>query len=211
MHLKDLQLQTYFPTVIGAVDYTNYDSVKEKYIKLESQLPHDNVGVCYYSFHNDENFKDLFNWIELNVNLFAKAHKFPDTYKIGESWSVDYPINTNQAFHTHDGWIISGVFYLNVHESDTGTTFKTPIKDMQNPLGVNAYTSEENKFYNDYTYKTIDYYPKNGRLVLFRSYVEHEVKAKQDNGFKRTIISFNCHNENYVNNYEQGDLCVKMI
>ena len=158
---------------------------KEEYIKLIDKAEKKPGGNIYYPFHTDDRFKPLINFVEENANIYAKAHKYPDYYKIYESWAIDYPPKTNQPFHAHDGSIITCLFYLDVDENDTGTIFKSPYYfDDQNPLNVNIYSAVEDSIYNEFTFKTIQYKPKPGRLLVWRSFVEHATHPKEDNGKK---------------------------
>ena len=191
-----MKLDQYFPTVIGMEDWKEMDKYKEEYIKLIDKAEKRPGGNIYYPFHTDDRFKPLINFVEENANMYAKAHKYPDYYKIYESWAIDYPPNTNQPFHAHDGSIITCLFYLDVDENDTGTIFKSPYYvDDQNPLNVNIYSAVEDSTYNEFTFKTIHYKPKSGRLLVWRSFVEHATHPKEDNGKKRIILSFNLQRE----------------
>ena len=191
-----MKLDQYFPTVIGLEDWKEIDKYKEEYIKLIDKAEKKPGGNIYYPFHTDDRFKPLINFVEENANIYAKAHKYPDYYKIYESWAIDYPPKTNQPFHAHDGSIITCLFYLDVDENDTGTIFKSPYYvDDQNPLNVNIYSAVEDSIYNEFTFKTIHYKPKPGRLLVWRSFVEHATHPKEDNGKKRIILSFNLQRE----------------
>ena len=191
-----MKLDQYFPTVIGMEDWKEIDKYKEEYIKLIDKAEKKPGGNIYYPFHTDDRFKPLINFVEENANIYAKAHKYPDYYKIYESWAIDYPPKTNQPFHAHDGSIITCLFYLDVDENDTGTIFKSPYYvDNQNPLNVNIYSAVEDSIYNEFTFKTIQYKPKPGRLLVWRSFVEHATHPKEDNGKKRIILSFNLQRE----------------
>tara|TARA_R110002020_G_scaffold366163_1_gene578270 strand:+ start:96 stop:701 length:606 start_codon:yes stop_codon:yes gene_type:complete len=191
-----MKLDQYFPTVIGMEDWKEIDKYKEEYIKLIDKAEKKPGGNIYYPFHTDDRFKPLINFVEENANIYAKAHKYPDYYKIYESWAIDYPPKTNQPFHAHDGSIITCLFYLDVDENDTGTIFKSPYYvDDQNPLNVNIYSAVEDSIYNEFTFKTIQYKPKPGRLLVWRSFVEHATHPKEDNGKKRIILSFNLQRE----------------
>lgn len=195
-----MQYDSYFPTVIGYNQCPFFDEVKDNYISIINTIPRTTPeGDIYYHFHKDNRFNRLNTWITESVNDYALKHKYPDNYLPGESWAIDYTKNQGQSFHSHTGWVMSTIFYLKSSEDDAQTVFKSPYhNDMQNPLNVSPHTSQNTDLYNEYTYRTLRIKPKEGMLVVFRSYLEHAVESKKKDLDNRIIMSYNYQKEKYV-------------
>ena len=77
-------------------------------------------------------------------------------------------------------------------ENDSPTIFKSPTNpDMKNPLRINVDKAGDNSYFNELTYPTVEYKPVEGRLLIFRSYLEHSTKPKVLTDKRRIIFSFN--------------------
>ena len=62
---------------------------------------------------------------------------------------------------------------------------------MKNPLRINVDKAGDNSYFNELTYPTVEYKPVEGRLLIFRSYLEHSTKPKVLTDKRRIIFSFN--------------------
>ena len=188
---KDLTLQHWFPTTVGVVDCPFMDEIQSQYLKYIKFFQYDKVGFCYAEQHKNERFKKLNEWINEQVNQYAKLHKFPGVYGPGESWIIDYQNHKGQPWHTHIGWTISTVFYLVADKTDKGTKFRSPTyNDTINPLRISPIDDRQGDKYTTLTYPTCEYAPVEGRLLIFRSYLEHSMDIK-DNNDRRVIFSYN--------------------
>jgi len=189
MKTSKLDIHRWFPTTIGVVDYIDFDSKKYKPLLLENR----------FNIHKDENFSTLTNWITNHVNEYAKEHKFVYEYVPKESFSVRYKVGDVQNYHPHNGFHISAVFYVEGYEDDTPIMFKSPyFVDSVAPQGIeihdgeleqNIQTTNPDK-YNPYTFPTCQYPPSTGRLLIFRSYLEHAV-LKKTNDKERISLGYN--------------------
>ena len=104
---------------------------------------------------------------------------------------MNYKKGGYQPWHTHAGSTISTIFYLDINKNDTGTKFRSPTyNDIVNPLNISPVDDEKSDKYNELTFPTCTYSPIQGRLLIFRSYLEHSVKNKT-NDDKRIIFSYN--------------------
>ena len=188
---KQLNLQHWFPTTIGVVDCPFINEIVDDYIPLIKDMKFNRIGFSYHQVHLDYKFNRLNTWITEQVNQYAKMHKFPKTYEAGESWVIDYQKGKGQPWHTHIGWTMSTVFYLTADENDMGTKFRSPVySDMANPLEIKPIDDGETDKYNVLTFPTCVYKPVQGRLLIFRSYLEHSM-ANKESIDRRIIFSYN--------------------
>ena len=189
--MSDLKLEQWFPTVIGYADCPFLSDIYDSYDDKIGLMQFNKAGFSYTQIHLDNTFKKLNDWVTHNVNEYAKAHKFSETYEVKESWLLNYPQGGGQPWHTHAGATISTVFYFDVKENDVGTRFRSPaFNDMMNPLNLSPDDDEKSDKFNELTFATCNYAPVQGRLLIFRSYVEHAVNNKE-NKSRRIIFSYN--------------------
>ena len=191
-----ITLDKWFPTVIGHADCPFINEIKYDYQDILNNdmknIEDEFIGFKYHQIHKDKKYLRLTKWVTNCVNEYAKEHKFPDEYECKESWLVDYLNYSSQPFHTHKGYTISTVFYFISDENDSPTIFKSPTNpDMKNPLKINVDRAGDNSYFNELTYPTVEYKPIEGRLLIFRSYLEHSTKPKVLKDKKRVIFSFN--------------------
>ena len=177
----------WFPMIIGRSECPFITEIQTPYKKLIKNLKlNGNINI-----HEDDRFKKLTTWINTEVNVFARAHKFPDEYEAKESWLISYNKGDTQPFHSHPGYTISTLFFLEGHEDDVPIVFRNPQIDMKNPLHTTPSDSNDPQSYNDLTYMSCSYRPKSGVFLLWRSYGEHSVPVKVNNR-KRIILVYNC-------------------
>ena len=188
-----LKITKHFPITIGEIECDFIDDIQKDYMNIVNKLKFDNKGLSYYKAHNDKRFKKLNDWVKKGVDTYVKAHKYFGDFKAKESWIVNYKKNNYQPWHLHPGWTISTVFYLKADENDVPTMFKSPYNDMLNPLNRTPDTEDDKDPYNELTYSTIDYKPKSGKLLIFRSFIEHMVPLKLNNK-DRIIFAYNFNN-----------------
>ena len=185
-----MKFETWFPTIIGTAHCPFIKDIQSSYKKIIKKYPVDKCGFINIPIHLKPQFKKLTDWITQEVNTFSKSHRFVFNYEPKESWIWDYKEGTYQGFHTHIGFTISTVFFLEGHKKDSPIVFKSPINDMKNPLGSQAHSSTNADRYNSLTFKTCAFPPQSGMLLVWRSYIEHKVDAKQGKD-KRIAFVYN--------------------
>lgn len=195
-----VDLQLWFPTVIGVADCPFHKDIKSTYQKHINEFEYDHRGMSYTAIHKDKNFKKLNDWVTEQVNEYTDKHNYPDKYKPVNSWVIDYEQHVGQPWHTHIGCTIATVYYFDSNNKENGTQFRSPYhNDVANPLRLEPYgknTSTKNYFqgkqndFNEYTFRSCTYVPVEGRLLIFRSHIEHMVDSKETKD-KRIIFSYN--------------------
>ena len=139
---------------------------------------------------NDYFFSEFILEIEEQANNFAEELGIYQKGKITNLW---ININGHKDFnrrHTHGNSLISGVFYVKVPDESSKIRFYHPSYQL-----IDRDWNVKLK-YNQYTSGRWDIPPKKGRLLLFPSWLEHEVCPNLSQE-KRISISFNLDGENY--------------
>ena len=182
----------WFPMIIGRSECPFITEIQAPYKELIKKFKtSEKTGWSYHAVHEDERFKKLNNWVNKEVNVFAKAHKFPDEYEAKQSWLINYKKGETQPSHSHPGYTISTIFFLEGYEDDAPLIFRNPQIDMKNPLHTTPSVSNDHRYYNDLTYISCSYRPRSGAFLLWRSYGEHSVPIKLNNK-KRIVFVYNC-------------------
>ena len=189
---EGIYLEKLFPTVIGIADCTFINDIQNPYKEILKTIPSDDDSeLKYYQIHKDEKFDQLTEWITNRVQDYANEHNFPGQYKPFESWCIDYKVGSYNPAHMHTGSTISTSFYLEGYTSDVPISFRGPyFNDMNNPLKITPKQNGEGHHFNELTSPSHWYYPLSGRLLIFRSFTEHEVDKKVNND-NRIVISMN--------------------
>ena len=140
-------------------------------------------------FSDDDFFSEFILEIEKQANNFAKEIEINQSLKLSNLW---ININGYKDFnlrHTHENSIISGVFYVKAPDKSSKITFYHPaFKLMVREWNINLKR-------NNYTSSVWSFTPQKGRLLLFPSWLEHEVSPNLSQE-SRISISFNIVGEN---------------
>ncbi len=130
------------------------------------------------------------NEIQFFIDLiFDRSKKYCDKTLFLEPtkiqyWIQDYKVNQNHQLHTHPYSSISGIYYLRANEHAGKLRMVTP-----NPYTINTnYKSEVPPLDYELT-------PQKGLLILFPSWLSHEVLPSLNKECIRTCIAFNLNND----------------
>ena len=124
-------------------------------------------------------FERLKEALDKEVNAYAKALKlkFPHgELKLSSLWVNIMPKNCYHAFHFHPNSVVSGTYYLDVPKNTSPLRIEDPRAGLfmaAPPRPIQA-----------------DLKPKSGDVILFESWLKHEVPPHQTAG-TRISISFN--------------------
>jgi uncharacterized protein (TIGR02466 family) len=100
--------------------------------------------------------------------------------KLGSIWiNINGP-NDYNVRHTHPNAALSGAFYVSVDEHSGEIVFYNPSAIHHYP--ITAF---------DLFYRSVKYKPRNGMLIIFPSWIEHEVYSSPNSVNDRISISFN--------------------
>jgi uncharacterized protein (TIGR02466 family) len=179
----------WFPTPFYYNDGINVDGYYDKLKALQSNndIVKSNKGGWHSEdlLNNDE-FKPLVEIIEEQSNeVWVDFHPNKNgKFKINSIWAIINKPGDYNASHIHPGGVISGSIYIKSDDDSGSIQFDDP--NMEKKMFESLYTDNDGF----HTYRTVEYKPKNGRLLFFPSYIRHSVdenKSKED----RAVIAFN--------------------
>jgi len=133
----------------------------------------------------DTSLKNLKEFCEHHVKNYVKeilnAEEELDFY-ITQSWVNVVEPGGNIHRHRHSNSIISGCFYISTENDDT-VVFNDPNRTSKLQVEPNEY--------NDWNSTACHFPATNNRLLLFPSWLEHEVMPNESATTKRISLSFN--------------------
>jgi uncharacterized protein (TIGR02466 family) len=179
-----MKIETWFPTLVAYEDVSEDTKQKilNEFLNIEPLLKNkvllecwgDNVNATFTSI---ENLIEEFNLNEIKNAIFLAADQFnpylnskPKKLKLTFSWINYYNKYQYQERHDHVPGYISGVYYLKTNGKDGNLRIHKPNQLMQ--------------------HGQVEYAPKEGRLILFPSWLEHSVRPNMTND-TRISVSFN--------------------
>lgn len=191
-----LEIDAWFPTCIGVAFNKDHDEWAPEIIKhLDSKKKKCPKSIGQSSFflhqcHKDPVLKKLNNWIQRRVDDYTAFYNYPKKYKPVESWFHWYKDGNYADAHIHQGRTISLIYYLQSDLEDGRVVFNSPVPpDMKNPYKITANNSKEH-LQKDHSFSECFYRPKEGMLLIFRSYLVHKVELKEPNLKDRIVISW---------------------
>lgn len=149
-------------------------------------------GYTSYSSYNrlqefSSEFKKLEEKIDIAVEKYVESLHYDldgATLKMSNCWLNIMPMGTHHSGHIHPHSVISGTFYLQMPEDSPGIKFEDPRLVMQmNSPGKSDDAPEAMQSF-------VSIKANDGDLVLFESYLRHEVPANPSED-DRISISFN--------------------
>jgi len=150
------------------------------------------AGYTSYSSLTDlpevsSNFRTLRDWIDQQVAQYAKVLEFDlqgGKLQMTTCWVNIMGHLSHHSFHSHPLSVISGTYYLQVPKGAGAIKFEDPRMDafMGRPPQKAGARPEHQKH--------VAIQPKPGSLVLFESWLKHEVPANLSSK-ERISVSFN--------------------
>lgn len=181
--LKEL----WFPTPVW-FDILDFDSDLVKQLCLEERIKNpegrkrSNIGGWQSNSIRDyESFNFLFNLIEeKSLEILNEFDTF-GYLELAETW---ININSGEDFnceHYHPCSTLSGVLYVEVDQNSGNLVFNNPTPSIHYPP-----IKDEKLFH-----RTIKYKPSNNLIIIFPSWVPHEVQKSLATSKERISIAFN--------------------
>ena len=182
-----------FPTPVYITERdSNLSPKEEKEIrKIVKEGMYKNAGNSTsnnnYIFNNNDNLKNLKQFCEQQIKIYVKEVIVPKVeldFYITQSWlNVTKPGEFHHE-HSHPNSIISGVFYISTEEDDK-ITFTDPNVRLKELIKF------ETKEYNLWNSTTWFFPSNNNELLLFPSWLQHNVEVNEKATTDRISISFN--------------------
>ena len=185
-----MKIALWFPVAIGLVinDAVDNDGLKDHCLQLRKKIPSGGENWINRSVYNtdetysildDEIFAPINTWVEEQVNIYAKELKFKNYYKLKDGWFSLYYKGDSQEFHTHAGNTFSCVYCISAPPDSSPLVFES----LRVPDMINPYITERNSI----NALTCYYEAEVGRLMIFRSYVNHCVPPNSGSGPRITL------------------------
>ena len=186
-----MEITSLFSIPICEHHYDDLGDLEEECIRrstLDSGRIASNSGgwQSNYIYPDDDYFSEFILEMEKQANNFAKGLEIYQKGKIANLWININGYKDSNRRHHHPESIISGVFYVKVPDKSSKLRFFHPSVDlMSRDWGLNV-----NLKCNKYTSSIWEILPEEGKLLLFPSWLEHEVDQNLSQE-KRISISFN--------------------
>ena len=186
-----LKIENWFPVNRGYVYNSNHNNIEQKLtdycLKLKNKTKSGGETWLSKTVYNtsgtlnlieDQNFKDLNNWVKKMILEYIEKLKMSyKSYNEFEGWFNVYKKGDYQEWHDHTGSVISCIYFLKSNKDDCRVFFKPRFYDTHNvtynidfkPSGFVSYESEP------------------GKLLIFRSYLQHYVEQKKNNEDRITL------------------------
>jgi len=190
-----LNLHSFFITPVFSFPLEGYLHLKDEIMEFQQE---DQIGVKGRStkggWHSKDNlhthpkfseFKsEIFNFAdEAFVHLGVQKHCSPE---ITGMWGIINPPGSSNKLHNHPYNFLSGVYYLQVPEDSGQIIFHDPKAQAE----VLSPPKVEN--HSIHVAHRVNFKPQNGTLLLFPSYLNHEVEENNSQE-DRIVVSFNIH------------------
>ena len=186
-------IENIFPVPIHIFDVNGFDEIKNELIDYAYNLKEKDEGVTISNYGgwqssffaiNDES--DLLQCFIINcLSEFPTIKKTTDMCI--EAWiNINKPGDYNIK-HTHPTCDLSGVIWLKAPKDCGNIVFDSPV-GFQTYREVNSYRDDFKK--ENAIFKSYYYTPKEGRIIMFPSYLKHDVK-KNISQEDRISVSFN--------------------
>lgn len=188
-----MKVDYWFPTIVGWADCEFHNEIEDDLIKhcesLQKKIKsggqnwiskHTYNTSNVYDIFKDEKFKRLNDWVCKEVINFKNECRYKgDLLKAG-AWFNIYKKHDYQEWHTHMDHSLSAIYFLKSDkEKSANVFFKSPIAiDYMKPDTDNDFLP---------TVETCQYFPIKGRLLIFRSNIEHCVAQQRDKNTRITL------------------------
>ena len=171
------------PIYTSFIDKTMSDKIENLVVPRLSYLEEKgNLRTDYHSkkIVNPDELSDLFKIINNEVNKYISETGMRISKNI-KFWIQDYLHDHTHYRHTHGTDFLSGVYYIRANNDPGGIRFHNP-----NPF-PEVYDYDIPK--SNVTIYDID--PQKGMLILFPSWLSHEVLPSENKNCVRTCLAFN--------------------
>ena len=185
--IKDITYFGLFPILLYSSFLDRKITEEEKslvlYFSKNAKKNTSNNVTKEHNVLNKKQFQNIKNFIQENLQIYLKNIVCPknnvDLY-ITESWLNYNNKDEGHHPHYHDNSYLSGVFYFNTLSNDNIIFLKNKVETF----------NIETENYNLYNSSDWKYPIKDNQLIIFPSYLRHEVKKNTENK-TRISLAFN--------------------
>ncbi len=170
-----------------AKECVNYYNEYEKEELIKSNVGGFHSGSLNLFHKKSKVFKSFFKQLDVEVKRYQAHVKCPKIKGLDSSWFMINNYKDYNAVHTHPQSVISGVFYVKVPEKSGELEFHHPITDY-----LDMYWPQKNiTEYNSWNSPVWRIPVKEGKLILFPSWLKHGVQPNLNKTESRISVSFN--------------------
>ena len=181
-----MNINVLFPVAILShkIDDQLADKIEEKFLENLDSIPKldDHYGDFFLStriFDLENSVPELYEEILKCRDEYYNITGLDSTDGICEFWTQDYrEQGQRHARHEHGIHGISGIYWIRANEYASELTFYNPNK-------INSYTSYSKD--TGFSWNKFSYKAEKGTILLFPSYLEHEVGLNFDNTIRSTV------------------------
>lgn len=153
-------------------------------------------------------YEKLFKWFNNCIDVVSKKHYNGLKLKIIDSWLTKTGVGQTSLMHKHSASIISGLFYF--HDCETPTIFKVENPWLAHLSNSTGYSILGTEVTTPHKINTIPVYPKKGKLLIWRSDIDHNTDVHR--GFtNRYTLAFNTFCDGVISSSDTGRLKLKAI
>jgi uncharacterized protein (TIGR02466 family) len=191
-----MDLNLFFPTIIGSIKNPNHDKIEENLINhclsIKNFSPSGGKGWLSnktyntsdgkYDLNSDPLFSSINNWVKSQVYTYCNAlNIITDTIIENGSWLNIYTKNDFQETHVHPTSVISAIYILSCDNLGAKLFFNSPINNMY-------YIKK--KIEKQEMSDQVICLPVPGTLFIFPSYLPHAVERHETESL-RISLSYN--------------------
>ena len=172
---------------IEAFQIEKADQNGQKWSKMHYHGSYTSYGSWDRLYLMSSEFEKLKNKIDLHVQKYAKQLDYDlkkDSLKMNSMWLNIMKKGAQHTAHIHPKSVISGTFYVQTPKAASSIKFEDPrLGFFMNSPQVKPKAKKANQ-------RFVSLQPKPGDLILFESWLRHEVPRNQS-AKARISISFN--------------------
>jgi uncharacterized protein (TIGR02466 family) len=187
-----MHIEKFFPTLIGLTDYSYHNLIEEKLsnkclsLKEKIKKSGDNWvasktynTISTYDINKDDDFKELNDWVMSQIEEYASIFKYKNKFYCESAWFNIYNKYDFQEIHNHSGYTLSAIYFLKANpETCAKTFFYSNISDGLDP-DIEDFTKD--------TFSKINCPPVPGRLIIFKSNINHCVERQESNDLRISL------------------------
>lgn len=163
------------------------DKVGQDWSKKNYRHGYTSYGSRDRLYDDSPTFFELKEKIDAHLKRYLKAlhyHVNPQSLTLNTMWMNVMPKGAYHTMHIHPQSVISGTYYVNANKRTSAIQFEDPRMGffMNSPLVDTQAPEQFQRFF--------QIHPHAGEVVLFESWIRHEVTENQDSE-DRISVSFN--------------------